>query len=132
MVDAGLELEALVLEKVFGFPRKKVFAAYEGSNYLMYIPSGKPRRTHEIDARHVPWFSRSWEAAGMVVEQMATRGYWCQMRTPFEPHGGPDCWAGFTPHSTTGWNGRPDHWTQAETIPLAICLAALATLEASQ
>jgi hypothetical protein len=128
-MEAGLELEALVLEKVFGFPRKKVFLFYEDSSYQHYIPSGKPRCTHEIDARPAPWFSRSWEAAGMVVEQMAKKGYWCQIRNEFESPGGIDCWAGFTPHGTTGWKGRPDHWTKAETVPLAICLAALATLE---
>lgn len=127
-MQAGSELDVLILEKVFGFPSKKVFKAYEESSSFSYIPSGKPRRTHSIDARPVPWFSRSIDAAWMIVEALEKRGLWCQMRTPFDDDG---YWAGFTPHNTTGWNGKPDHWTQAETMPLAICLAALKTVGVS-
>jgi hypothetical protein len=127
-MESGLELESIVLEKIFGFPRKKQFLPYEGSSYQWYIPSGKPRRTHEIDAKPVPWFSRSMDAVWDVVKKMAELGYWCQMRTPFEKDSVSDNWAGFTPHSTSGWNGKPDHWMCAETMPLAICRAALATM----
>jgi len=63
-------------------------------------------------------------SAWVVVQTLHRRGYWCQMRTPFDDDD-PRCWAGFTPHGMSGWNGRPDHWTHAKTLPLAICLAAL-------
>lgn len=75
-----------------------------------------------------PKYSTDIAAAFAVVMAMEARGYWCQMRTPFMPPQGDGYWAGFTPHATTGWNGTPDHWTSAETLPLAICRAALAAL----
>jgi hypothetical protein len=129
MMDAGLELEAIIIERIFDVKRSKI-RHETGSNYQHYVPSGKPWRTHMIDARPVPWFSRDMTAAMQVVEAMAARGFWCQMRTPFRAGAdGDGYWAGFTPHSTTGWNGRPDHWTSAETLPLAICLAALKAVE---
>lgn len=71
----------------------------------------------------VPAFSTTWEGMGLVVERMDELGMHCRIQTPFEPdmryH------AGFTPHSVTGWNGRPDHADSADTAPLAVCLAAL-------
>jgi hypothetical protein len=128
-MEPGNELDVCILEKVFGFPAKKVFKPYEESEWLYFIPSGKPRRTHMIDAKPVPRFSRDIAAAWQVVERMHKQGFWCQMRTPFEADDASDFWAGFTPHSTTGWNGRPDYWTQATTMPHAICLAALACIQ---
>lgn len=37
------------------------------------------------------------------------RGYWAEIKTPFESTPDSLYWAGLTPLSTTGWNGRPDH-----------------------
>ncbi len=113
MMKAGRELDALVAEKVMGI---ELTITSQGHPYfrdgtLLRVP--------------IAHYSTDIAAAWQVVEKMRDLGYWCQMRNEFEAHDGPDCWAGFTPHSTTGWNGRPDHWTQAETLPLAICLAAL-------
>ena len=48
----------------------------------------------------------SWYGIGLAVEAMDKRGMWCQIKSPFEL--GSDWWAGFTPHGTTGWNGKPD------------------------
>lgn len=87
-----------------------------GSPYQ--LPDG--REAHPI--RH---YSEDVSSAMLVVRRLGELGYWCQMRTPLERDSEADYWAGFTPHSTTGWNGRPDHWTRAETLPLAICRAAL-------
>ena len=68
-------------------------------------------------------------AAFQVVDAMNERGYWAQMRSPFGTGENNDgWWCGFTPHGSTGWNGRPDHWTSAPTLPLAICRAAHKTL----
>lgn len=72
-----------------------------------------------------PWFESSIEAAFQVVEKMRERGYWCEMRNDFTKAARADCWAGFTPLGVTGWNGVPDNWTCADTLPLAICRAAL-------
>lgn len=79
----------------------------------------------------VPCYSSEVSAAFSVVERMRELGWWCQMRTPW---GGDDegdgYWAGFTPQGVTGWNGRPDHWTKADTMPEAICRAALEAIKA--
>ncbi len=76
-------------------------------------------------------YESSIEAAFAVVEKMREKGYWCEMRNQFTVVETPDCWAGFTRLGTTGWNGVPDNWTQAATIPFAICRAALAAVRAS-
>lgn len=78
-IKAGADLDVTILVKVFNFPRKKVFKAYEESGYYSYIPSGKPRRTHSIDARPVPWFSQSLDAAWTAADAFAER-YGCTIR----------------------------------------------------
>lgn len=81
VMEPGRELDALVLECVFGFPRKRMFPPEyweEGDNpFLCYwfIPSGKPKRTHMIDARMVPDFSRSISAAWQIVDKLVNTGY---------------------------------------------------------
>ena len=72
-------------------------------------------------------YSASWDWAILVQAEMHKRGYWMYLRSAF----GADndgWWCGFAPLLTTGWNGRPDHQTTAETGPLAICRSALKTL----
>jgi len=84
------------------------------------------------DLRDVPHYSTDIAASWKVVAAMEKRGYWCQMRTPFGTKAqnlDDGYWCGFTPHGTSGWNGTPDHWTSASTLPHAICLAALAAME---
>ena len=76
-------------------------------------------------------YSTDIAAAWQVVEWMCERGYWCEMRTPFGTGDHNDgYWCGFTPHLTSGWNGVPDDWTSAPTLPEAICLSFLAAMEA--
>ena len=62
--------------------------------------------------------SRAW----MVVEKMEPEYHWT-IRTPFDK--GDRYSAGLTPLGFTGWNGIPDYLVNADTAPLAICLAAL-------
>lgn len=125
-MDAGLELEAEILEKIFKFPRKKIWKIYPESAYQMYIPSGKPRRTHEIDAKMVPWFSRSMEAAWMVVEELTKPGrapqelYFKMTHAWGEDYG---TWAYFDWKGTS--DGHPLYGANAPTAAHAICLAAL-------
>lgn len=72
--------------------------------------------------------SADFAAAMMVVDKLDEEGYWAQMNTPFGKDEYNDgYWCGFTPHLATGWNGVPDHWTQADTLAKAICIAALDT-----
>jgi hypothetical protein len=61
--------------------------------------------------------------AERLVEEMGRRGFWCQYHSPFEP--GMPHRAGFTPHSTTGWNGRPDFAGEGATLAEAVSAAAL-------
>ena len=77
----------------------------------------------------IPKFTLHISVAFQLVHKMHDRGYWAQMRSPFGTGENNDgWWCGFTPHQSTGWNGRPDHWTSAPTLPLAICQAAYKTL----
>lgn len=118
-MEPGRELDALVAEKVMGWEQVQD----PPHTYIAYNTPTGFRLPEEI-----PAYSTDLNAAWKVVEAMRRRGFWCQMRTPF---GTPEqklddgCWAGFTPHGTSGWNGKPDNWTSAPTAPHAICLAAL-------
>jgi len=60
---------------------------------------------------------------------MVGHGFWCQTQNAFAPGSGELCWAGFTPHGVTGWNGIPDHWTGTPSLNLSVCLSALAALK---
>jgi len=80
-LEPGRELDALALELVFGFPRKKLFPPEyweegdEPFGAYNYIPSGKPKRTHMIDSQSVPSFSRMIGAAWMIVDKLVDTGY---------------------------------------------------------
>lgn len=83
-----------------------------------------------------PW-SQHMERAMEVVHYMDSLGFWAGMQSPFcseayvkemaaKRADTKRSWTcGFTPHMTSGWNGSPDYYTQAETLPLAICRSAL-------
>ncbi len=83
-----------------------------------------PARDPHQDVEPVPLFSEDIGAAWGLVERMVARGFWCQVKTPFEP--ALVYIAGFTPHGTTGWNGRPDFKGHGDTAAEAICRAFLA------
>lgn len=70
-----------------------------------------------------PHYSTDLDAAFGVVAEMQRRGYWLRLISPWRPG---ELWsAGFTPHDTTGWNGRPDYEAFARTPMEAISHAAL-------
>lgn len=75
------------------------------------------------DGIGVPHYSSSWDAMRLVVEEMDRRGFWCRMRSRFNPDD--KAVAGFTPHDCTGWNGDPDHKTLDDSLPTAVARAAL-------
>lgn len=74
-----------------------------------------------VDSRQMFW---GWE----VIREMREHGYWCEMRSPWTTDDDAQWWAGFTPHGTTGWNGRPDHWHSGDTLSEAVCRAAVAAM----
>jgi len=120
-MPAGPEMDALVAQKVMAWDlsANRIYPNLQDDFNCDFRPLSSFQPSTDIAA--------GWQ----VVEQMQSLGYWCQARTPFGPPGSKGCdgcWAGFTPHLTTGWNGRPDGWTHAETLPLAICRAALLAL----
>lgn len=120
MLDAGRELDALIALQVFRYTLDYEFADTLGA------PCVRELRDQYDEWGMLPHYSTDIADAWLVVEKMESCGWWCQMRTPFEGENSDGYWAGFTPHSTTGWNGRPDHWTHADDMALAICRAALA------
>lgn len=110
------KLDAAIAEKIMGWKNIKSYS----ENYVGNPPDGTPI----FIVLHN--YSTDISAAWQVVEKLEELGYWAQLRTPFDK-GAADSfyWCGFTPRLTTGWNGRPDHWTNAPTITMSICLAAL-------
>lgn len=115
---AGLDGRALDLELarvLFGW---KPFQLDDGWWY--YIPSGKPRRTHMIDARPVPRYAETWEGLGLVVERMRARGYAVTLRSTY-----PDGWRCEVSRLPRLWHA------DAEIAPHAVALAALAAVRAA-
>jgi hypothetical protein len=58
-----------------------------------------------------------------LVSEVDAAGFHWLLRTPFAP--GEQYWAGFTPHNTSGWNGRPDYYMSGPTLEIAISRAYL-------
>src|SRR5688500_14998111 len=124
---SGRELSKAVAEKVFGI--SKIFTPADcasGSMYFgpsreyAYIPSGKSPRTHMIDAKPVPYFSESIEAAMQIVEKMREQG-WSFACTLYE---GKLPYASFCKGTV-----KSSRNAEADSLPTAICLAALAAIE---
>lgn len=137
-LSAGREMDALVVERVglvwdearcrvCGWPliNADLMSSSVGCTVDSCAQRPKPARRADEPALYSTDIAAAWQ----VVAAMEARGYWCRMQTPFRP--GDSYRAGFTLHGVSGWNGRPDHWTAAETLPLAICCAALKAIEAA-
>lgn len=89
----------------------------------MYIPSGKPRRTHAIDAIPLPPYSTNIGAAWLVVEKMRERGFEMYLESD---HGMPGrFYCSF--HDSDGCKSG-----MGDSAPEAICLAALSALTAKE
>lgn len=147
------ELNAQIATKVFGWEeisgeeiRKRGFANSKSRSHLkrMWVTGTEAHGCEECGS--LPDFSGSLEEAWRVVEYMATHdpvnpptepqasGYWLRLQSPFDSRDPANdarhSWnAGFTQHSFTGWNGRPDYRGQGATAAEAICRAALAAVE---
>ncbi len=71
---------------------------------------------------------------GAMLATMTERGWWAQIKTPFQPasDGGDLYWVGFTPLGTTGWNGRPDINVGDVTLRGALYRAVLLALSLTE
>lgn len=129
--EAGPALDAEVARLVFGVKRfydwdgRLWKPEYEPYSPIHFIPSGKPWRTHRIDAIPVPPYSTDWGAAGLVVERMRQDGWSLNLVTPllganarFDKDGHPSAFATQEAYR----RGMP---TLGFTVPMAIVLAAL-------
>lgn len=85
------------------------------------------RPAPKVRADVVPRYSTDPAASKQLRDKMWADGWWCQIRNGWTLDD-PKCWAGFTPHGVTGWNGRPDNWTEADTEEMAVALAALSAV----
>lgn len=116
--EAGRELDALIAERVMGYSVKWLPTAL--------APEGAPHYANSEEGSG--WlvcrlYTLDMSATWRVVEEMGKRGFHARIQTPFIP--GDEFHAGFTPHGSSGWNGRPDFAASADSAPLAICRAAL-------
>jgi hypothetical protein len=139
-LPAGHELDLLVAERVMGWTwvetrvagtneRARVFAAPGATTDDGTWTRADVRRNRNApNARYSTDIAAAWK----VVGEMERRGFHARLKTPFDPKSDKvavEHHAGFTPHGMTGWNGLPDHRGFADTMPLAICRAALAAVE---
>lgn len=130
---AGRDTDALIAEQVMGriiyrgpVPQEDLQILEDGGSWI-----GVPGLGLQPTTETCPRYSTDIAAAFLVVAEMERRGFWCEMRTPFNQSERTTCggyWAGFTPHEVSGWNGTADFWTPSATLPLSICRAALKTL----
>lgn len=154
VMTAGRELDALIAEKVMGFlwhkwtPEMDQDAAADLRGHRFLKPADTIQKFRDggwevgpwvlasiddpiyvgCDNQEIPNYTTDIAAAWLVVGELARRGYWLSLKSPFETD---NAWsAGFTPHGMSGWNGRPDFAGFALTAPLAICLAALKAVAA--
>lgn len=72
-MTAGPELDKLVHRKIFGVKEKRIYKREWSTDYY-YIPSGKPWRTHQIDARPIPRYSRDIAAAWLIIDRDVNNG----------------------------------------------------------
>lgn len=121
---AGRKLDALVAERVMGLVPCTGDCHANGDMRPCHAQPDSPDQGAETRQ-----YSTDIADAWLVVEAMAGRGYWARLTSPFTR--GSAYFAGFTPHDFTGWNGRPDHLGGGDTMPLAICRAALAAVGAA-
>jgi hypothetical protein len=127
-LEAGRELDALVAERVMGCRVEwHEGRPYCGDGVTCCYPHAEPDRDAQLSGDLAP-YSTDHNAAMQVVAALARRGYWLRLQSPFAP--GDPWFAGFTPHETSGWNGRPDFERKGDAAPVAICRASLLVVAA--
>lgn len=129
-MNAGPDLDALIAEKIFGWSEIQSVKAIHGNQYQGYDPNDVPSQfTGYRPKRVVPQYSTDIAAAWKVVEKLNL----------FEEYSLSKSIVGQFPGENGKWKietyeldsmgslGEMSHFTfaEAETAPLAICLAAL-------
>ena len=122
------KMDLLILEKVWGIkPNKIHYQEWDDKKECPeYIPSGKPWRTHQIDAKPVPYFSTSPGACYELKLKLIDKYHW-EIKSPFLQ--GEPWFAGLTPLNVTGWNGNSDYQESGETEMEAVCKVVLKLYE---
>lgn len=143
------QIDALVAEKLMGFEWRTLTAAWTNWEPVRFmvppVPPGEEGLSEEWDKRHPLWdgtspvtiaadwdrdlphYSTSIADAFQVVQAIEKRGFWMELKSPFDSDS--PWFAGFTPHSTTGWNGLADFVGSGNNPAHAICVAALAVIK---
>jgi hypothetical protein len=117
------ELDLTILRNIFGVKKVYYKAWDEQKEFLPeYILSGKPIKTHLIDAKPIPCFSTDPNACYILKLHMVKKYHW-EIKSPF--YEGQLWFAGLTPHEITGFNGIPDYQESGETEMIAVCKASL-------
>lgn len=141
---AGRDLDALIMEWVFGWKWFRVVdvavlvppAVAEDwlQHNSLYTPIDSPGK---LEREHIDgvWFSKTNMPDPYFVSKKChgdvfwlinhiAQTHWWLIKSPFQKN--EIMWfAGITPHSTSGWNGRPDFIGDGSTMALAVCRAAL-------
>lgn len=116
-MPAGREMDALVAKYVMGWRphfRNSAFYVPEAEECSLM---GRPK------AAIGEWCPSTNIAAAMeVVERLSMTHHW-RLCTPFMP--GAKFFAGLTEHGIAGWNGTPDNYAPGDSLPHAICRAAI-------
>jgi len=111
-MEAGRELDILILKTIWGVKKIHYWEWDKDKSKPQYIPSNKPWRTHQIDARSVPSFSNEIYPAFLIVEKLDGCLH-------LKQHGKKGIWEALF------CEAGPEHEASGKTAPLAICRAAL-------
>ena len=122
-LDVQIAEQILAIKKIFQ-PRdyKRADDAFWGADEYSFIPSGKSPRTHMIDAKPVPYFSSDISCAMEVVEKL--QGWLFGIAI--------DNMCGAGPWRVSLDNGSQSGNAREDSLPRAICLAALAASKTTE
>lgn len=122
--EAGRQLDAEIARRVFGI--KRLYGS-EGKPWQaddpwpLYIPSGKPWRTHHLDSRPLPRFSSDMDAAMLIFDRLVDLGLHVLLaRDPGDPYEVEVCVT-----EELYKRGLRGCIVMANTAQMAICRAAL-------
>ena len=121
MTDKQLRIRAAELIGLTGIKRSSI----TGRMLYNYVSdnSGFGRGEGGADLPDYPNnLTAAWELVFFIEDK-----YWMELKSPFEK--GESYHAGFTPLSTTGWNGRPDNQMPGRIPAKAITRAFILTME---
>lgn len=132
----GRLLDAHVAEKVMGWTRggglwSDVWWCQGGNRTRLAIPDWDASRIY-CDFPGVTVWNPSQDIADawQVVDAMEAKGFWASMKTPWTGRiPGGKCTCIFIPHGKSDWGGRVSDVTRADSLPEAICRAALKAAE---